>query len=77
MGRAPCCSQVGLDRGSWTAREDKLLINYIRAHGEGHWRSLPKKADENVLDEMFEEYEQLRKTDNYAQLDSFIDSLLA
>ncbi|KAJ9148119.1 hypothetical protein P3X46_030210 [Hevea brasiliensis] len=44
MGRAPCCSQVGLDRGSWTAREDKLLINYIRAHGEGHWRSLPKKA---------------------------------
>ncbi|EEF43411.1 transcription factor MYB1 [Ricinus communis] len=44
MGRAPCCSKVGLHRGPWTAREDKLLINYIRAHGEGHWRSLPKKA---------------------------------
>ncbi|XP_050228954.1 myb-related protein 308-like [Mercurialis annua] len=44
MGRTPCCSKVGLHRGPWTAREDKILINYIRAHGEGHWRSLPKKA---------------------------------
>lgn len=44
MGRAPCCSKVGLHRGPWTAREDTLLINYIQAHGEGHWRSLPRKA---------------------------------
>ncbi|XP_034710020.1 myb-related protein 308-like [Vitis riparia] len=44
MGRAPCCSKVGLHRGSWTAREDTLLTKYIQAHGEGHWRSLPKKA---------------------------------
>ncbi|KAF5478026.1 hypothetical protein F2P56_004619 [Juglans regia] len=44
MGRAPCCSKVGLQRGPWTATEDTLLINYIQAHGEGHWRSLPKKA---------------------------------
>ncbi|CAK7335789.1 unnamed protein product [Dovyalis caffra] len=44
MGRAPCCSKVGLHRGPWTTREDTLLINYIQAHGEGHWRSLPKKA---------------------------------
>ncbi|KAE8685143.1 Transcription repressor MYB4 [Hibiscus syriacus] len=44
MGRAPCCSKVGLRRGPWTPREDKLLVNYIQAHGEGHWRSLPKKA---------------------------------
>ncbi|XP_010267522.1 PREDICTED: myb-related protein 308-like [Nelumbo nucifera] len=44
MGRAPCCSKVGLHRGPWTAREDTLLIKYIEAHGEGHWRSLPKKA---------------------------------
>ncbi|XP_011022449.1 PREDICTED: transcription factor MYB3-like [Populus euphratica] len=44
MGRAPCCSKVGLQRGQWTTREDTLLINYIQAHGEGHWRSLPKKA---------------------------------
>ena len=44
MGRAPCCSKVGLYRGPWTSKEDTLLIDYIQAHGEGHWRSLPKKA---------------------------------
>ncbi|CAB4280244.1 unnamed protein product [Prunus armeniaca] len=44
MGRAPCCSKVGLHRGSWTAREDALLIQYIQSHGEGHWSSLPMKA---------------------------------
>uniref|UniRef100_A0A2P2KAL3 Myb-related protein 308-like n=1 Tax=Rhizophora mucronata TaxID=61149 RepID=A0A2P2KAL3_RHIMU len=44
MGRAPCCSKVGLHRGPWTPREDTLLIKYIQAHGEGHWRSLPKNA---------------------------------
>ncbi|XP_062091364.1 transcription factor MYB8-like [Humulus lupulus] len=44
MGRAPCCSKVGLHRGPWTPREDILLTNYIQVHGEGHWRSLPKKA---------------------------------
>ncbi|XVE58122.1 hypothetical protein DITRI_Ditri04bG0144800 [Diplodiscus trichospermus] len=44
MGRAPCCAKVGLHRGLWTAREDTLLINYIQGHGEGHWRSLPKRA---------------------------------
>ncbi|GMH22537.1 hypothetical protein Nepgr_024380 [Nepenthes gracilis] len=44
MGRAPCCSKVGLHRGPWTPREDNLLVKYIQAHGEGQWRSLPKKA---------------------------------
>ncbi|XVE64641.1 hypothetical protein DITRI_Ditri07aG0116700 [Diplodiscus trichospermus] len=44
MGRAPCCSKVGLHRGPWTATEDTLLVNYIQGHGEGHWRSLPKRA---------------------------------
>ncbi|GMI75938.1 hypothetical protein HRI_001263100 [Hibiscus trionum] len=44
MGRAPCCSKVGLRRGPWTPREDTLLLTYIQAHGEGHWRSLPNKA---------------------------------
>ncbi|XVF33136.1 hypothetical protein REPUB_Repub17cG0142200 [Reevesia pubescens] len=44
MGRAPCCSKVGLHRGPWTPGEDTLLVKYIQTHGEGHWRSLPKKA---------------------------------
>ncbi|OWM72184.1 transcription factor MYB1-like [Punica granatum] len=44
MGRAPCCSKVGLHKGPWSTKEDAVLINYIQQHGEGHWRSLPKKA---------------------------------
>lgn len=44
MGRAPCCAKVGLHRGPWSIREDTLLKNYIQLHGEGNWRSLPKKA---------------------------------
>ncbi|KAG4917065.1 hypothetical protein AAZX31_19G242600 [Glycine max] len=44
MGRAPCCSKVGLHRGPWTPREDALLTKYIQTHGEGQWRSLPKRA---------------------------------
>ncbi|XP_052186926.1 transcription factor MYB11 [Diospyros lotus] len=44
MGRAPCCEKVGLKRGRWTAEEDEILTNYIRAHGEGAWRSMPKNA---------------------------------
>ncbi|XWS38189.1 hypothetical protein CRYUN_Cryun19dG0109000 [Craigia yunnanensis] len=44
MGRAPCCSKVGLLRGPWTTREDTLLVNYVQVHGEGLWRSLPKRA---------------------------------
>ncbi|KAJ4954116.1 hypothetical protein NE237_030948 [Protea cynaroides] len=44
MGRAPCCSKLGLHRGPWSSMEDTLLTKYIQAHGEGNWRSLPKKA---------------------------------
>ncbi|XP_071919091.1 uncharacterized protein [Coffea arabica] len=44
MGRAPCCSKVGLQRGPWSPKEDKLLTDYVQANGEGQWRSLPKKA---------------------------------
>ena len=44
MGRSPCCSKEGLNKGAWTAHEDKVLTEYIKAHGEGRWRNLPKKA---------------------------------
>ncbi|XP_059454369.1 transcription factor MYB123-like [Corylus avellana] len=44
MGRRPCCAKEGLNRGAWTALEDKILAAYIRAHGEGKWRNLPKRA---------------------------------
>ncbi|KAJ7951529.1 Myb transcription factor [Quillaja saponaria] len=45
MGRRPCCSKdEGLNRGAWTATEDKLLTDYVKTHGEGKWRNLPKRA---------------------------------
>ncbi|KAK6122594.1 hypothetical protein DH2020_043651 [Rehmannia glutinosa] len=44
MGRTPCCEKTGLKRGKWTAEEDEKLVNYIKANGEGSWRSLPKNA---------------------------------
>ncbi|XP_022729719.1 transcription factor WER-like [Durio zibethinus] len=44
MGRRPCCAKEGLNRGAWSAREDKILINYIKIHGEGKWRDLPQRA---------------------------------
>nr|DAD23874.1 TPA_asm: hypothetical protein HUJ06_025337 [Nelumbo nucifera] len=44
MMKSACCSKEGLNRGAWTALEDKILTNYIKVHGEGKWRSLPKKA---------------------------------
>ncbi|KAJ0007641.1 hypothetical protein Pint_29072 [Pistacia integerrima] len=46
MGRSPCCAKEGLNRGAWTASEDKILTEYIKAHGEGKWRNVPKKAVE-------------------------------
>ncbi|KAL8119927.1 uncharacterized protein LOC141724545 [Apium graveolens] len=44
MGRSPCCSKVGLNKGAWTTAEDKILADYIQLHGEGRWRNLPKRA---------------------------------
>lgn len=44
MGRRPCCAKEGLNRGIWTAGEDKILVDYIEAHGEGKWRDLPQRA---------------------------------
>ncbi|XP_010264425.1 PREDICTED: transcription repressor MYB6-like [Nelumbo nucifera] len=44
MGRSLCCSKEGLNRGAWSAQEDKLLMDYIKIHGEGKWRDLPSKA---------------------------------
>eukprot|EP00258_Populus_trichocarpa_P018924 XP_006383085.2 myb-related protein 308 [Populus trichocarpa] len=44
MGRSPCCERAHTNKGAWTREEDKRLVAYIQAHGEGCWRSLPKSA---------------------------------
>lgn len=50
MGRRPCCAKEGLNRGAWSAKEDAILTEYIKIHGEGKWRDLPKRAGmENTL----------------------------
>ncbi|KAL8160010.1 hypothetical protein V2J09_001547 [Rumex salicifolius] len=44
MGRSPCCEKAHTNKGAWTKDEDQRLVDYIRRHGEGCWRSLPKAA---------------------------------
>ncbi|EOA17158.1 hypothetical protein CARUB_v10005426mg [Capsella rubella] len=44
MGRSPCCEKAHTNKGAWTKEEDERLIAYIKSHGEGCWRSLPKAA---------------------------------
>ncbi|XP_057525900.1 myb-related protein 308-like [Amaranthus tricolor] len=44
MGRSPCCEKSHTNKGAWTKEEDDRLIAYIKVHGEGCWRSLPKAA---------------------------------
>ncbi|XP_057421312.1 transcription repressor MYB6-like [Lotus japonicus] len=44
MGRSPCCEKEHTNKGAWTKEEDERLVNYIKLHGEGCWRSLPKAA---------------------------------
>ncbi|KAG1330609.1 transcription factor MYB8 [Cocos nucifera] len=42
--RKPCCDKQDTNKGAWSKQEDEKLIDYIRIHGEGSWRSLPKAA---------------------------------
>ncbi|KAF8399020.1 hypothetical protein HHK36_014886 [Tetracentron sinense] len=42
--RKPCCDKQDTNKGAWSKQEDQKLIDYIRAHGEGCWRSLPRAA---------------------------------
>jgi transcription factor MYB, plant len=50
MGRAPCCDKTGLKRGPWTSEEDEKLVAYIKKHGQGNWRGLPKNAGKRSPD---------------------------
>lgn len=42
--RKPCCDKEDTNKGAWSKQEDEKLIEYIRKHGEGCWRTLPKAA---------------------------------
>ncbi|XP_022765922.1 transcription factor MYB41-like [Durio zibethinus] len=47
MGRSPCCDENGLKKGPWTPEEDQKLVHYIKQHGHGSWRALPRLAGLN------------------------------
>ncbi|KAK6927229.1 SANT/Myb domain, partial [Dillenia turbinata] len=50
MARSPCCSREKserLNRGAWTAQEDKQLVDYVVKHGEGRWNQVAKGAGIN------------------------------
>ncbi|CAK9184246.1 unnamed protein product [Ilex paraguariensis] len=36
--------EEGWRKGPWTAEEDRLLIEYVKLHGEGRWNSVSKLA---------------------------------
>ncbi|XP_039054270.1 transcription repressor MYB6-like isoform X2 [Hibiscus syriacus] len=42
--RKPCCDKQGTNKGAWSKQEDQKLIDYIRTHGEGCWRSISEAA---------------------------------
>ncbi|KAH1210104.1 Transcription factor MYB2 [Glycine max] len=43
MGRGVIEEQVWR-KGPWTAEEDRLLVEYVRLHGEGRWNSVTRLA---------------------------------
>ncbi|XP_010543982.1 PREDICTED: protein ODORANT1 [Tarenaya hassleriana] len=47
MVRPPCCDGNGVKRGPWTPEEDQKLVEYVRKHGHGNWRTLPEFAGLN------------------------------
>ncbi|GMI90955.1 hypothetical protein HRI_002764800 [Hibiscus trionum] len=47
MGRSASCDENGLKKGPWTPQEDQKLLQYIKRHGHGSWRALPKLAGLN------------------------------
>ncbi|KAI5573070.1 hypothetical protein POPTR_010G064000v4 [Populus trichocarpa] len=36
--------EEGWRKGPWTAEEDRLLVEYVRLHGEGRWNSVARLA---------------------------------
>lgn len=35
---------ISLKKGTWSAQEDSLLINYISVHGEGRWNYVARDS---------------------------------
>ncbi|KAM7485343.1 hypothetical protein LguiA_001352 [Lonicera macranthoides] len=44
LGWGMMMEESGWRKGPWTAEEDKLLIEYVKLHGEGRWNSVARLA---------------------------------
>ncbi|KAJ6354862.1 hypothetical protein OIU77_005455 [Salix suchowensis] len=44
MGRKTVCSKDGLNKGAWTPVEDKMLLDYLKIHGEGKWSNIVRET---------------------------------
>ena len=44
MGRLPSCSKEEMNKGAWTAQEDKILKDFVTIHGERKWSNVAKKT---------------------------------
>ncbi|KAB5513729.1 hypothetical protein DKX38_027635 [Salix brachista] len=44
MGRKTGCSKDGLNKGAWTPVEDKMLLDYLKIHGEGKWSNIVRET---------------------------------
>ncbi|KAI6681082.1 hypothetical protein NL676_034963 [Syzygium grande] len=44
MGRSLRCDKDGLNKGAWTAAEDKLLLDYVELRGAGKWSRLSRET---------------------------------
>ncbi|PSS13461.1 Transcription repressor like [Actinidia chinensis var. chinensis] len=42
--RKSCCEKQDTNKGAWSKQEDQKLIEYVRRHGVGSWRTLPQAA---------------------------------
>nr|QDL88472.1 trichome differentiation protein GL1-like isoform X1 [Cymbidium ensifolium] len=44
MGRNSWCFKEGINKGTWSLTEDKLLTAFVTTYGEGKWTTVPYKA---------------------------------
>ncbi|KAK4787893.1 hypothetical protein SAY86_011726 [Trapa natans] len=42
MRKTPSFLNAEMNKGAWTALEDKILVDYVAAHGEGKWGRIPR-----------------------------------
>lgn len=45
--------EEGWRKGPWTSEEDRLLIQYVKLHGEGRWNSVSRLAGKLIPSNFF------------------------